>query len=298
MTFKYRAHDYFPSESIINNGGFSHLDETDAESPGALVYCQNLHYLKKALATNNVACILCPDVLKDESLATEKTIVFCADPRVAFFRLYNQLAPAIDENEANTPVIGEHCNIHPSAVISPRARLGNHVEVSANAVIEANVVIEDNVYIGSNAVVGAEGLITLRDVNGLLMTVKHQGAVRVGSGCQILAGAVIAKSLFQKPTTIEENCQIGIMTNIGHGAVIGRNSVISGNTVVAGRTQVGAGVWMGTSSSIAQGLTIGDGAEIKMGSVVISNVAAGAVVSGNFAINHKANMIAHLRKGQ
>lgn len=298
MASRYRAQDFFPSEKIVNEGGFSHLDEADAESAGALVYCQNLHYLKSAMARKNVACILCPDNLKDEIPATEKTIVFCSDPRAAFFDLYNELAPSIDGTEAATIVVGEHCIIHPSAVISPRAHLGNNIEVSANAVIEADVVIEDNVYIGSNAVVGAEGLITLRDQSGVLKTVKHQGGVHIGSGCQILAGAVIAKSLFQKPTTIEENCQIGILTNIGHGAVIGKNSVISGNTVVAGRTRVGAGVWMGTSCSVAQGLIIGDGAQIKMGSVVIGNVAAGAVVSGNFAISHRANMTAHLRKTQ
>ncbi|NUT77357.1 hypothetical protein HNO86_20125 [Pseudomonas sp. C1C7] len=298
MIFTYRAHDYFSSENIFNRGGFSHLDETDAMSPGALVYCQNLHYLEIALMTDNVSCILCPSSLRGESFKTEKTLIYSDDPRMAFFGLYQRLSSDSNFDNADRPVMGENCIIHPSAVISPRASLGNNVEVSANAVIEHNVVIGDNVYIGSNAVIGAEGLITLRNVDGTLMTVKHQGGVKVGAGCQILAGAVIAKALFQKPTTIEENCQIGIMTNIGHGANIGKNTVISGNTVVAGRTRVGAGVWMGTSCSVAQGLDIGDGAQIKMGSVVISNVAAGAVVSGNFAISHRVNMTAHLRKSQ
>lgn len=298
MKSRYQAHDYFSSESILNSGGFVYLDEIDAVLPESLVYCQNLHYLQVALATSNVSCILCPNSLRGESLTTEKTLIFCDDPRTEFFRLYQKMALVIDGRATDQPVMGENCKIHPSAVISPRARLGDHVEVSANAVIEGNVVIEDNVYIGSNAVLGAEGLITLRDDCGVLMTVKHQGGVKIGTGCQILAGAVIAKALFQTPTTIEENCQIGIMTNIGHGAVIGRNSVISGNTVIAGRTRVGTGVWMGTSCSVAQGLIIGDGAQIKMGSVVINNIGDGAVVSGNFAISHRANMTAHLRKLQ
>ncbi|MBZ9784465.1 hypothetical protein K9857_23280 [Pseudomonas sp. REP124] len=298
MAHTYRANDYFPSEHIFNSGGFSHLDETDAVSPGALVYCQNLHYLQLALSKENVACILCPNSLKNEVLATDKTLIYSDDPRADFFHLYKQLAPAFDAADPSQPRIGSNCNIHPAAVISPSALLGENVEISANVVIESNVVIGDNVYIGSNAVVGAEGLITLRGADGVLMTVRHQGGVKVGNGCQILAGAVIAKALFQTPTTIGENCQIGIMANIGHGVVIGKNSVISGNTVVAGRTRVGEGVWMGTSCSVAQGLVIGDGAQLKMGSVVITSIAAGQVVSGNFAINHRSNMTAHLRKSK
>ena len=86
------------------------------------------------------------------------------------------------------------------------------------------------------------------------------------------------------------------MTKLGHGAVIGENCVVSGNTVVAGRTRLGAGVWVGASCSIAQGLVIGDAAEVKMGAVVIGDISPGSVVSGNFALNHRANMTAHIRK--
>ncbi|WP_431080207.1 DapH/DapD/GlmU-related protein [Pseudomonas thivervalensis] len=296
MTSTYRVMDYFPTEDTLNSGFFTHLDEIEAQAPGALVYCQNIHYLHKALAVVNVACILCPENLKDEVRETEKTIVFCVDPRTSFFRLYNSFNQDAGGATLSPPFIGDNCKLHPSAVISPLARLGNNVEVSANVVIEGPVEIGDNVFIGSNAVVGAEGLITLRNGDGTLMMVKHQGGVRIGSGCQILAGAVIARSLFQQPTTIHDNCQIGIMSNIGHGAVIGENCVVSGNTVVAGRSRLGTGVWVGASCSIAQGLVIGDAVQIKMGSVVISDIAPRSVVSGNFAINHRANMTAHLGK--
>ena len=94
--------------------------------------------------------------------------------------------------------------------------------------------------------------------------IKHAGGVLVGKSVVILAGAVVAKSLFLTPTTIGDNCQIGIMANVGHGVSIGEQSVISSNTVIAGRTKLGPRVWMGASSSIAQGLTVGEGAQIKM----------------------------------
>lgn len=296
MDSVYRIVDYFPAEHILNGGVFTGLDETDAQSPGALVYCQNFHYLHKALATPNVACVLCPENLKDEVLATEKSVVFCSDPRASFFRLYNRLGEEKTCLGSQEPIVGENCTLHPSAVISPLAKLGNNVEVSANVVIEGHVEIGDDVYLGANTVIGAEGLITLRNDDGTLMMVRHQGGVRIESGCQILAGAVIARSLFQQPTSLGKNCQVGIMANIGHGSVIGENCVVSGNTVIAGRTRLGTSVWVGASCSIAQGLVIGDAVQIKMGAVVINDIEPGSVVSGNFAINHRVNMTAHLRK--
>jgi UDP-3-O-[3-hydroxymyristoyl] glucosamine N-acyltransferase len=123
-----------------------------------------------------------------------------------------------------------------------------------------------------------------------LMLIKHAGGVQIGDGSLILAGAVIAKSLFPAFTTIGKRCQIGIMANVGHGVLVEDDVVISGNSVIAGRTRLGRKVWVGASVSIAQGLKIGSEAQIKMGSVVINDVAAGQVVSGNFAVPHKASM--------
>jgi UDP-3-O-[3-hydroxymyristoyl] glucosamine N-acyltransferase len=51
---------------------------------------------------------------------------------------------------------------------------------------------------------------------------------------------------------------------------------------------------MGVSAAIAPGLDIGAGAQIKMGSIVVSDVLPGQVVSGNFALPHKVNMKRHL----
>lgn len=282
--------DYFSSAEVKRDGFFSQLDEADTTNPASLVYCQNLHYLSLANNNANVSAVITTPLLANEPVSESKAVIVATDPRLAFFSLYAEFY----SKERNRPKmefgVGRECRIHTSAVVSPRSWIGDRVEIGAHAVIEDFVQIMSDVYIGPNAVIGAEGLITLRREGGGLLTIKHSGGVEIGVGSQILAGAVVAKSLFCSPTKIGKFCQIGIMANVGHGVSINDESVVSGNTVIAGRTKLGRRVWVGTSVSIAQGLVVGDEAQIKMGAVVINNVADKGVVSGNFAVSHKANM--------
>lgn len=280
----------FPAGSVVRDVRFSYLDEADCSQAQSLVYCQTFHFLEIAAGNPNVAAIVTTPALARESVAQAKGLIVAENPRFAFFQLYCEFQKAGLGSPEMEFGIGESCRIHPSAYVSPRARVGSRIEVGANAVIEDFVEVMDDVIIGPNVVIGAEGLITLRHEDGRLLIVRHAGGVEIGQGSQILAGAVIAKSLFRSFTRIGKHCQIGILANVGHGVSIGDDSVISGNTVVAGRVKIGKNVWVGASASVAQGLQIGEGAQIKMGSVVIGDVEAGGVVSGNFAVPHTASM--------
>lgn len=281
---------FFGTDAVRVDGTFAQLDEVDTPFPDSLVYCQSLQFLVRANNNPNVSAIVTTPQLAGEPIQPGKAVIVVDDPRTAFFEVYMAVyGPSSTHNSAEG-AIGTGCRIHPSAVICKGAHLGDRVEIGAGAVIDDSVTVMDDVCIGSNSVIGAEGLLTLRRPDGSLLRVRHAGGVSVGKGSMILAGAVVAKSVFQSPTRIGNYCQIGILSNVGHGASVGDQSVVSGNTVIAGRTRVGRGVWIGASVSIAQGLVIGDGAQVKMGAVVISDVAAKAVVSGHFALSHKTNM--------
>lgn len=285
---------------VLHEGTFSHLDLSSTDRPSALVYCQTFAFLKVALKNSHVSCIITtPDLAKEVSKQPQREglgIAVAADPRLEYFLAYKELLEASLLNPSFTFGIGKDCKIHPTATISEKSRLGNRVHVGPGAVIEDNVQLGDDVFIGPNVVLGADGLLTLRESDGHLLMIKHAGSLEISNSTVILAGAVVAKSLYSTPTRIADNCQIGILSNIGHGAQIGTRSVISGNCVLAGRSEIGTDVVVGASVSIAQGVTVGDRAQIKMGSVVIQNVATSGTVSGNFAIAHKTNMQQFLSK--
>lgn len=280
--------DYLQPSEILRDGAFGQMDEVATTQPGSLVFCQNIAYLEIANANPNITAVITTPDLAAEARAPG--VAATSNPRLAFFRLYRRLAESGQMEPSMVFGQGEGCDIHPRAVVSPHTRIGNHVTIAANAVIEDFVEIDDNTYVGPSAVIGAEGLLTVWEEDGAPLVVRHAGGVSIGRGVVILAGAVIAKSLYRAFTRIGDYSQIGILTNIGHGAHIGERCIISGNCVVTGRTEVGDGVWMGVSASVAPGLRIGAGAQIKMGSSVVRDVAPGQVVSGNFAMSHNVNM--------
>jgi UDP-3-O-[3-hydroxymyristoyl] glucosamine N-acyltransferase len=287
-----RLSDYFSAAELLRDGSFAHLDEAGTVQPRSLVFCQNLAFLETANANRNVTAVITTPELAAEVRAPG--VAVSVNPRLAFFRIYRQFVAA---GLAYPPMafgMGEGCDIHPSAVVSPRTRIGSRVTIAANAVIEDFVEIGDGSYIGANAVIGAEGMMTVWEDDGSPLVLKHAGGVTIGREVVILAGAVIAKSLYRNFTHVGDYCQIGILSNIGHGVRVGERCVISGNCIVTGRTTLGDHVWMGVSASVAPGLEIGAGAQIKMGSIVVRDVAPGQVVSGNFALPHNINMKHHL----
>lgn len=175
-------------------------------------------------------------------------------------------------------------------VIGPGARIGPHVSIFGLAHIGAGSAVEPN------AVIGADGLFA-KTVDGRLTNMPHYGSVTVGRNAVVLAGAVIVRSaFFGSFTIIGDEAHVGVLTNVGHDATIGPRTVVSSNVVIAGRATIGADCWIGASANIANAVSVGDRAEVKIGAVVIADVAAGAIVSGNFATDHRRNLLDFARR--
>ncbi len=112
------------------------------------------------------------------------------------------------------------------------------------------------------------------------LTVMHESAiiardVKVGSGCQILAGAIIntgarlgCNVIVNTGAIVEHDCEIADHVHIATGARLG------GAVRVGTRTLIGAG------SVIRQTQHIGEDAVVGAGAVVVKDVADKTVVTG------------------
>lgn len=276
----------------MRDGEFAHLDEADALSPGSLAFCLDRDYLRLALGHPNVSCVIVTPELARE--ANAKGVVAAADPRLEFFRLYRKLAKA----RAILPQMdfgrGRGVEIHPSAVVSQRTRIGDEVTICAGAVVDDYVSIGSGSYVGHGAVVGADGMLTVRDGDAHLQ-VPHAGGIEIGAGVMLLASSVVVRSLYRRNTRVGEHSQIGIRASVGHGARLGARCIVSVAASIGGRVSIGDEVRIGMDSSIVQGASIGSRATIRMGSIVVTDVPEGGEVSGNFAVPHGANLRQLLR---
>ena len=114
-----------------------------------------------------------------------------------------------------------------------------------------------------------------------LATIIHPKAnisksVRIGNGTVILAGSTIMAN-----AVIGINCYIASNVNIGHDTVIGDYNFIAPLTGIPGFVNTEEGVYIGISSSVRGGITLGEWSIVGMGSVVLADVEPYNVVGGN-----------------
>ena len=145
-------------------------------------------------------------------------------------------------------------NIHPLAVVSPQAKLGDNNVIGPFCVIDADVEMGDN--------------------NRLLNSVTlHEGA-RIGSGNEFFPGA----SISTKPQDLKF---VGEKTYcvVGDNNSIRENVTISRGTASKGKTVVGSGNLLMENMHIAHDCVIGNGCIIGN-----STKFAGEVIVDDYAI--------------
>jgi len=183
--------------------------------------------------------------------------------------------------------------IHPSAVVEPSAKIGNHVSIQPHAVIEPSVSIGDNSVIGagcyighettighdcliyphvtirertrigarvvihSGAVIGADGF-GFEPAQGRYEKVPQIGIVQIDDDVEIGANTTVDRARFGR-TWIQEGVKIDNLVQIAHNVIVGKHTVIAAQTGISGSTRVGERVMMGGQVGIVGHVEIGDG---------------------------------------
>lgn len=261
---------------------FTHY--ADSKLKNTVCFVLSLEYLKVANANDNISAVITTSELS-KYVNKEKGLVISNNPKRDFFNIHNMLL----KDNFNTLNI-EHY-IDSSAQIADTVKINGNVKIGKNVVIEdytvinENTIIEDNTYIAQNVVIGARGMHNTM-IEGEFIRVEDTGGVHIGKNCEVLSGAIIQKSYFCEYTKIGNQTKISVGVKVGHGCVIGERTLVAGSVQLAGYNTIGDDVWIGPSSVLAHGLSIGNKAQIKLGSVVVKDVKEGEEVSGNFAYNH------------
>jgi UDP-N-acetylglucosamine acyltransferase len=198
--------------------------------------------------------------------------------------------------------------IHPTALVSGKAKIGD------NNIIHAFSIIEDDVEIGNDCEIGPSAVL-------------YDGA-RIGNKVKIYQGASVAhrpqdlkfgneKTYFyvDDNTVIHEfvtlhrgtqetgmskvgkNCLLMAYTHIAHDCVIGDNVIFANAVQVAGHVQVEDWVIMGGTSAIHQFSFVGKHSMVGANAIVLKDVPP-FVMSGRFPIKYEGlNKIGLRRRG-
>jgi UDP-3-O-[3-hydroxymyristoyl] glucosamine N-acyltransferase len=234
-------------------------------------------------------------------------LLYVADPRLAFALVSGLFYPV------RTPEAG----IHATAIVGPRATIGEGCRIDAGVNvgrdvtigrgchIEANVFVGDGVSIGDDCLVGAnttlshaligsrvrigrnsciggEGFGFVPTPTGLLRQTQLgrviiEDDVEIGSNSAVDRGA-LGDTLIGRGTVIDN------LVQIAHNVRIGRHCVLAAQVGVAGSAQIGDNVMIGGQAAIVDHTTIGSNARIAGQSGIMRDVPEGETWGGSPAI--------------
>lgn len=155
--------------------------------------------------------------------------------------------------------------IHPTAEVSPNARIGegtsiwNHAQVREGAVIGENCILSKGVYIDAGVLIGSN--------------VKIQNYVSVYHGVDIADGVFVGP-------------HVCFTNDLLPRAVNPDGSLKAASDWTVSSTHIGRGASLGANSTIRCGIRIGQWAMVGAGSVVTQDVPDHGLVYGNPARLH------------
>jgi len=200
--------------------------------------------------------------------------------------------------------------VHPTAIVDPKAELGNDVVVGPYAVIGPNVSIGDGTAIGPYVVVdrhtqlGANNTVFAGAALGTRsQALKDPGGesyLRIGDG-NIFREYVTINSGFteenNRTTIIGNNNLLMALTHVAHDCHVGNHVVMANLSGLGGHVTVEDRAVLGGMAAIHQYVAIGEMALVGGLAKVVKDVLPYMIVDGNPASCRGLNTVGLLRNG-
>jgi UDP-N-acetylglucosamine acyltransferase len=200
-------------------------------------------------------------------------------------------------------------SIHPTAIISPKAELGNNIDVGPYSVIGEDVILHDDVRVGSHCVIEGpsefgRGTIFYPFVSAgqAPQDLKYRGErswLRTGE-----------RNTFREFTTLQRGTEVGgniteigsdglfmAQVHIAHDCRIGNNVIFANGATLAGHVLVDDFATLGAYAGVHQFCRVGKHAFIGGYSVVVKDALPYARTVGNHAKCYGQNTLGLRRKG-
>lgn len=283
------------------------LDGIEQAGPGELTFVSNPKYSTAARTTRASAVIVAEDFP-----AIPAAMLRAKDPYLSFARaleLFHQ--PLLYKPEVHpTAVVHASARIGANAHIGPYVVIDEDVDIGANAVLLAHVVIYRGVKIGNNffahthavvrencrlgsnvllqngVVIGADGFGFAKTADGRWYKIPQPAPVVIGDDVEVQANSCIDRASVGE-TRIGRGVKVDNLTQVGHGSQVGEDALLCAQVGLAGSTEIGNKVILTGQVGVVGHCKVGENAIVTPQSGVANDIAAGALVSGSPAVDHK-----------
>jgi len=276
--------------------------------PGDLTFLTNRKY-RSALRTTRASAILVSPSEPGIPIAALRS----SNPYLDFARAIELLhpAPSIIPGIHPTAVISASAKIGDGVYIGPYCFVDGHVEIGRLSVLHSFVSIYRGAKIGdyffahshcvvreycrigdfvilqNGVVVGSDGFGFARRDDGSWYKMCQVGIAVIEDHVEIQAHSAVDRATVGE-TRIGRGTKLDNMVQVGHACKVGDDTLLCGQVGLAGTTKVGNKCILAGQVGSAGHLTIGDGATLTAQSGVPGDVPAGALYSGYPAMDNLA----------
>jgi UDP-3-O-[3-hydroxymyristoyl] glucosamine N-acyltransferase len=285
----------------------SGLNGIDQAGAGELSFVSNPKYAPAARSTKASAVIVAEDFP-----AIPAAMLRAKDPYLSFARaleLFHQpvrYAPGVHPTAVvhSTAKVGAHAHIGPYVVIDEHVeigegavllahvviyrgvKIGNHFFAHAHSVVRENCCLGDRVLLQNGVVVGADGFGFAKTAEGRWHKIPQPAPVIIGDDVEIQANSCIDRASVGE-TRIGRGVKIDNLVQVGHGSSVGEDALLCSQVGLGGSTEIGARAILTGQVGVVGHCKVGEAAIVTPQSGVANDVAAGALVSGAPAVDHK-----------
>lgn len=285
-------------DSQISIDGVARIENA---SPNQVTFIANRNYLK-FLDTTEAGAVILKDVPETESA---KVLLISDEPYISFLKALKVFHP-----DPPAPEPG----IHPTAVVSPDAKLGENISIGPLCVVEEGAKIGDNtqllsqVFVGRNVKIGNNckfySHVSIREEcrigdrvilqNGVViggdgfgfapqdqayLKIPQVGIVIIEDDVEIGANTTVDRATLGE-TIIRKGVKLDNLVQVAHNVEIGENTVVAAQTGIAGSSKIGKKVMMGGQVGISGHIKISDGVMIAAQSGLHKDPGEGNIVGG------------------
>jgi UDP-3-O-[3-hydroxymyristoyl] glucosamine N-acyltransferase len=283
------------------------LNGIEQAGPGELTFVSNPKYAAAARSTRASAVIVAEDF---PAIAT--ATLRAKDPYLSFahalelFHKPLRYAPGVHATAVvhATAKIGKHAHIGPYVVIDEHVEIGAHAVLLAHVVIyrgvnigdnffaHAHSVVRENCVIGSNVllhngvVVGSDGFGFAKTHEGHWYKIPQPAPVVIEDDVEIQANSCIDRASVGE-TRLGRGVKVDNLVQVGHGSQVGEDALLCSQVGLGGSTEIGNRVILTGQVGVVGHCKVGEAAIVTPQSGVANDIAAGALVSGAPAVDHK-----------
>ena len=199
--------------------------------------------------------------------------------------------------------------VHPSALVDPRARLADDVEVGPFSVVGAGVTIGAGTTVGPHAVI--DGTTTIGERNRIFpfasIGLVSQDRKYAGEPVTTTIGDdnVIREYVSIHAGTAGDRADTKIgngnwflaYTHVAHDCVVGNHTTWSNNAQIAGHVHVGDWAVLGAYAGVHQFCRVGEHSMLAAGAIVLQDVPPYTIVQGYPAVPKGTNAEGLRRRG-